>query len=507
MVYLGLWFSLSAFQLTDTLLLLGHYLRQFLYGFRETRDDLYTINVFGSFGVIAVRIENDKNRKFFIGVWIKGRYNRSRKDRYEVRIAFFKTCLPNRPAAKRPRTCSEGRRRRAMAFVLKVRIVTFARNCGFMIDFKRLPSPCYVLDERSLLNNLHIIDRVRRESGAEIIVALKACAMWSVFPMLAAHSDGATASSAAEARLVWEEFGVRAHTYAPAYTDRDFDKILQYSDYITFNSLNQFTRFGARAIMSGISCGLRINPGWSPVTTELYNPCSPASRLGIPASELRELPPGIEGLHFHNLCESEAADLKTTLEIVERDFGHLLGKIKWVNMGGGHLMTRQGYDTDLLVETLVSFRGRHPGLRVIMEPGSAFTWRTGYLVSSVEDIVRNGNSVTAMLDVSFACHMPDCLEMPYKPGVLNARDPAPGERGWRLGGNSCLAGDWCGEWVFEREPRMGDRIVFEDMIHYTMVKTTMFNGVRHPSIAIARTDGSVDIIREFGYEDYRDRMS
>jgi len=376
-----------------------------------------------------------------------------------------------------------------------------------MIDFRKLPSPCFVLDERLLEHNMEIIDRVRRESGAEIIVALKACAMWSIFPTLALHSDGATASSAAEARLVREKFGRMAHTYAPVYTDRSFDEILRCSDHITFNSIGQFRRFGAQALLRGISCGLRINPEYSPVETDLYNPCVAGSRLGIRADGLDRLPAGIEGLHFHVLCESRPEHLRLALEAVERRFGHLLPQIKWLNMGGGHLMTHRDYDCDYLIALLREFRSRHPHLRIILEPGSAFTWRTGYLVSTVEDTVENCGIRTAMLDVSFACHMPDCLEMPYKPAVIGAHDPAEGERRWRLGGNSCLAGDFCGDWAFDREPKVGDRVVFEDMIHYTMVKTTMFNGVEHPSIAIWRKDGRVEIVRRFGYEDYRDRMS
>ena len=376
-----------------------------------------------------------------------------------------------------------------------------------MVDFQKVPSPCYVLDEQLLDANLAKIDEVRRRTGAEIIVALKACAMWRIFPELARHSDGATASSAAEARLVFEEYGRPAHTYAPVYTDRDFGEIMRCSDHITFNSVAQYERFGARARAQGISCGLRINPQYSPVETDLYNPCVAGSRLGVTAAELGELPEGIEGLHFHVLCESRPEHLRRALEAVETHFGRWLDRIAWLNMGGGHLMTHAEYDREELIDLLNGFRARHPRLRLILEPGSAFTWRTGYLVSTVEDVVVNCGVHTAMLDVSFACHMPDCLEMPYKPAIVGAHDPTEGEPRWRMGGNSCLAGDFCGDWAFERAPRPGDRIVFEDMIHYTMVKTTMFNGVSHPSIAVAHRDGSVEVVREFGYEDYRNRMS
>ncbi len=374
-----------------------------------------------------------------------------------------------------------------------------------MPDFSNIPSPCFVLDERALLCNMETIDRVRRESGAEVILALKACAMWSIFPELARHSDGATASSLAEARLVAEEYGVRAHTYAPAYSDSEFPGILEHSSHITFNSLGQFDRFGAQALLRGISCGLRVNPGYSPVETDLYNPALPGSRLGVP--ELAELPTGVEGLHFHVLCESGAEHLAKALEAVEERFGHLLGQIKWLNCGGGHPMTREGYDIDLLIKTIKNFKAKYPHLRMILEPGSAFTWRTGYLVSRVEDIVKNDGIRTAMLDVSFSCHMPDCLEMPYMPAIVGAHTASPDEEGYRMGGSSCLAGDWMGEWSFDRPLRVGDRVVFEDMIHYTMVKTTMFNGVKHPSIAIWGTDDTLRMVREFGYEDFKNRMS
>lgn len=376
-----------------------------------------------------------------------------------------------------------------------------------MIDFQQIPSPSYVLDEQLLDRNLAVIDRVRREAGVEIIVALKACAMWSIFPELARHSDGATASSAAEARLVFEEFGRPAHTYAPVYTDRSIGEILRCSDHITFNSVAQYERFAPMALLRGISCGLRINPQYSPVETDLYNPCVAGSRLGVTADELPELPAGLEGLHFHVLCESRPEHLELALEAVERRFGHFLDRIKWLNLGGGHLMTHADYDCDALIALLRAFRERHPHLRLILEPGSAFTWRTGCLVSTVEDIVVNGGVRTAMLDVSFACHMPDCLEMPYKPAIVGAHEPAGDEPRWRMGGTSCLAGDYFGDWAFDRELRVGDRIVFEDMIHYTMVKTTMFNGVEHPSIVIVRRDGRTDVIRRFGYEDYKSRMS
>lgn len=376
-------------------------------------------------------------------------------------------------------------------------------------DFTEVPSPSYVLHTSLLAANMEVIDKVRKATGVEIIVALKANAMWSIFPELRKHSDGATASSLAEARLVFEEYGEKSHTYAPIYTSAEFPEIMACSSHITFNSLSQYARFGNDARKAGISCGLRVNPEYSTVETDLYNPASPTSRLGIRSVDLTELPEGIEGLHFHSLCESRPADLEGTLKAVEEKFGHFFPQIKWLNMGGGHLMTHKDYDENELIRILNEFKSRYPHLRIILEPGSAFTWDTGCLVSTVEDIVRNGGINTLMLNVSFACHMPDCLEMPYKPTILGAHDPEEGEEKWRMGGNSCLAGDFYGDWAFDggREPKVGDMIVFRDMIHYTMVKTTMFNGVTHPSICIFDPEKGLRVVRKFGYEDYKTRMS
>lgn len=376
-------------------------------------------------------------------------------------------------------------------------------------DLSAVPSPAYVLHETLLAGNLKVIDKVRGATGAEIIVALKANAMWSIFPELRKHSDGATASSLAEARLVFEEYGRPAHTYAPVYSEGEIDEILSYSNHITFNSLNQYRRFGERARKAGVSCGLRVNPEYSTVETDLYNPASPTSRLGVRSVDLTEWPEGLEGLHFHSLCESRPADLKATLEALEFRFGRFFPRIKWLNMGGGHLMTHKDYDENELIRILCDFKARYPHLRIILEPGSAFTWDTGCLVATVEDKVCNGGVNTLMLNVSFACHMPDCLEMPYKPTIISTHEPVEGEKRWQMGGNSCLAGDSYGDWAFDggREPQIGDRIIFRDMIHYTMVKTTMFNGVTHPSIGIYHPDSGFRLIRKFGYEDYKGRMS
>ena len=377
-----------------------------------------------------------------------------------------------------------------------------------MINYNQIPSPCFVLDEVKFRNNLELIRSVKDQASIEIILAFKAFAMWSAFPIVREYIPCSTASSLAEARLAFEEMGSPAHTYAPAYSDKEFDEIMQYSSHITFNSLAQFEKFYPRTQFYNISCGLRINPEFSDVGTDLYNPCSPGSRLGIIAEKLGDkLPTGVEGLHFHTLCESNSFDLERTLLVVEQKFGHLFSQIKWLNMGGGHLMTREGYNTEHLIQVLKAFKAKHPHLQLILEPGSAFAWRTGDLVATVLDIVENKGVKTAMLDVSFSCHMPDCLEMPYKPAITGATDAIPGKPTYRMGGNSCLAGDFYGDWSFEQPLQPGDRIIFEDMIHYTMVKTTMFNGVSHPSIGIWTKNNEFRLVREFGYEDYKMRLS
>lgn len=377
-----------------------------------------------------------------------------------------------------------------------------------MINYQHIPSPCFVLDEKRFRNNLALIRSVKEEAGIEIILAFKAFAMWSVFPIVREYIPCSTASSLSEARLAFEEMGSPAHTYAPAYSEKEFDQIVQYSSHITFNSLAQFEKFYPRTQFYNISCGLRINPEYSEVGTDLYNPCAPGSRLGVIAENLgNTLPEGVEGLHFHTLCESNSFDLEKTLLAVEKKFGHLFNQVKWINMGGGHLMTREGYNTDHLVQVLKAFKGKYPHLHIILEPGSAFAWRSGELVATVLDIVENKGVNTAMLDVSFACHMPDCLEMPYKPTILGATDATPNKPTYRMGGSSCLSGDFFGDWSFDKPLEAGDRIVFEDMIHYTMVKTTTFNGVTHPSIGIWTKENEFKLIREFGYEDYKGKLS
>jgi len=351
---------------------------------------------------------------------------------------------------------------------------------------------------------------VKEQAGVEIILAFKAFALWKVFPIVREYIPYSTASSLSEARLAFEEMGNYAHTYAPVYTDEEFPEIAACSSHITFNSLGQYEHHKpyVQSLDRHISCGLRVNPEFSDVETDLYNPCAPGSRLGVVADLLGDkLPQGIEGLHFHTLCESDSSDLQKTLAVVEAKFGKYFNQIKWINFGGGHLMTRKGYNVELLVSLLKDFKARYPWLNVILEPGSAFAWQTGELVASVVDIVENHGIKTAILNVSFACHMPDCLEMPYKPAILGATDEVEGKPTYRMGGNSCLSGDYIGSWSFDKELKIGDRIVVMDMIHYTTVKTTMFNGISHPSIALWTKDSELNMLRKYGYEDYKNRMS
>lgn len=379
-----------------------------------------------------------------------------------------------------------------------------------MINFNAIPSPCYVMEEELLRRNLSLIKSVKERAGVNIILAFKAFAMWKAFPIVREYIPFSTASSKFEAQLAFEEMGSRAHTYSPAYTEADFPEIMRYSSHVTFNSITQFERFYpmVQAGENRVSCGLRINPEYSDVETDLYNPCAPGSRMGVTSDLLGEkLPEGIEGLHFHTLCESDSHDLEKTLAEVEKRFGRFLPHIKWLNMGGGHLMTRKGYDTEHLIGLLRSFKAKYPNLEVIMEPGSAFAWQTGFLLTTVVDIVENHGVKTAIIDASFTCHMPDCLEMPYKPVIRGAMEPVEGKPTYRIGGNSCLSGDYMGDWSFDEPLKIGDKLIFEDMIHYTVVKTTMFNGIPHPSLALWSKENELVMYRQFGYEDYKNRMS
>lgn len=375
-----------------------------------------------------------------------------------------------------------------------------------MTQYPQIPSPAFVLEENLLLKNLELIRDVQEKAGVEIILALKAFAMWRVFPVIGEYLSGATASSLNEARLIYEEMGRKAHTYCVAYLPDEFDQIVQYSSHLTFNSIAQYERFRQR-IPKHISCGIRVNPEHSEVEVDLYNPAAPGSRLGEVESALADgLPEGIEGLHFHTLCESSSYDLENVLAAFEEKFGRFIPQLKWVNMGGGHLMTRQGYDIAHLIGLLQQFRNKW-GVQVILEPGSAVVWQTGPLIATVLDIHQSRGIRTAIVDVSFTCHMPDTLEMPYKPLIRGASStPVDHWHPYRIGGVSCLAGDYMSEYFFEKPLSPGHRLIFEDMIHYTLVKTTMFNGVRHPDIYFLRKNGEAELVRRFDYQDYRKRM-
>ena len=382
-----------------------------------------------------------------------------------------------------------------------------------MIDYERYPSPCYIMYEEALEANLQLLDLVQKNANVSIICALKGFAFWNAFPMVRHYLSGATASSLNEARLIAEEMGCDAHTYAPVYMEDEWNDLMVYSSHITFNSLTQWAKFGpsVKNFPKKISCGLRVNPEYSEIKTDLYNPARPGSRLGILAEDMPEhLPEGIEGLHFHTLCENNSYALENCLKSFEAKFGHLIKECKWVNMGGGHLITEKNYDIMHLIQVLQDFRKRYPNLEdVILEPGEAVGWQTGVLTSTVEDIVENKGIKIAMLNVSFACHMPDCLEMPYKPTVLGATEPDENSKHvYRLGGCSCLAGDFIGmgDFAFPEPLEIGDRIVFDDMIHYTMVKTTFFNGVKHPAIGCVHKDGEFELLAQPDYSAYKAKL-
>ena len=377
-----------------------------------------------------------------------------------------------------------------------------------------LPLPCYVMEEDLLRNNLQLIKDISQKADVQFILAFKAFALWKSFPIFREYIKQTTASSPYEARLAFEEFGSKAHTYSPAYEDSTFDVILKCSSHITFNSLSQYDRFIKRVseYEEPASCGIRVNPEYAEIETELYNPCAPGSRFGIMATDLPDvLPPGIEGFHLHCHCENNSDVFQRTLKHFEDKFQKWLPQVKWVNFGGGHLVTEENYNVDLLIHILNDFHKRYPWIKIILEPGSAFAWQTGCLVAQVVDIVENCGIKTAIVNVSFTCHMPDCLEMPYHPQIVGAKI-VDGPEVWkedntyRIGGNSCLSGDFMGFWNFDHPLQVGERIIFEDMIHYTTVKTNMFNGIHHPSIALLHSDGQIEVYKNYSYDDYKNRM-
>ena len=375
-------------------------------------------------------------------------------------------------------------------------------------------TPVYIIEENLLRANLSLIRDVAQRADIDVIMAFKAFALWKTFPIIREYIGATTASSLSEAKLAYEEFGAPAHTFSPAYTSDEIDEIARCSSHLTFNSLSQYSNMSERARRANpdLSFGLRVNPEYSEISTLLYNPCAPGTRFGVSADKLPSvLPSDIEGFHCHCHCESGADVFQRTLVHIEDKFSKWFPQLKWINFGGGHLMTRKDYDVDLLVSMMNDVHARYPWRKVILEPGSAFAWQTGALVAQVVDIVEDKNIKTAILDVSFTCHMPDCLEMPYQPEVRGAEsvemECATEKNSYRLGGNSCLSGDFMGSWRFDHPLKIGEKLIFEDMIHYTTVKTNMFNGITHPAISMLKSDGKLQKMRVFGYSDYKNRMN
>ena len=379
------------------------------------------------------------------------------------------------------------------------------------LEVSRLPSPCFVVDEVSVEENLQILARVQKESGAKVLLALKAFSMWSLGPLVAKYLSGTCASGLHEARLGREHFGGEVHTYSAAYTEKDLREILKISDHVIFNSPAQWRKFRplceAAAKVRKIDFGLRVNPQHSEGATPLYDPSAPFSRLGTPRDAIQpgDLD-GLSGLHFHTLCEQDFPPLQRTIAAFEQKFGALMKGMKWMNFGGGHHVTRPGYQVEDLIRTLKDFAQRYK-VQVYIEPGEAIAWKAGVLVAEVLDTMHNGMPI-AILDTSATCHMPDTLEMPYRAQIIGAGEPGEKPHTYRLGGQSCLAGDVIGDYSFAKPLAIGERLVFEDMAYYSMVKTTTFNGVRLPSIAIWNSSsGSIRVVREFGYEDFKGRLS
>jgi carboxyaminopropylagmatine decarboxylase len=379
-------------------------------------------------------------------------------------------------------------------------------NITKIID--KFPSPCYVLDKSLLIKNLEVLKEVQDKTRCKIILALKGFAMYSVFPVIKEYLYGTTASSLNEARLAREKFGKEVHLYAPAYSESEFDELAVYSDHISFNSFSQWHRYKDKmgALSRPLRAGIRINPEHSEVEKAIYDPCASGSRLGVRIEQFEgEDLQGITGLHFHTLCELNADSLQRTLEVVEKKFGKYLKDMEWVNFGGGHHITREDYDTELLCRLINDFRKKYD-LEIYLEPGEAVVLNAGYLVASVLDIVENDISI-AILDTSAASHMPDVLEGPYHPEIIGAGLAGEFAQTYRLGGLTCLAGDVIGDYSFNDSLKVGTRLIFKDMAHYTMVKNNTFNGVNLPSIAVFDpTSNNIQIVKEFGYNDYLNRL-
>jgi carboxynorspermidine decarboxylase len=371
-----------------------------------------------------------------------------------------------------------------------------------------IPTPIYICEEKKLINNLEILKSVKERTGCKIILALKAFSMFSVFPLIKKYIDGTAASSLNEARLSFEEFGKETHIYSPAYKESELKKLCNYANHITFNSFSQWNKY--KPIISkfknNIKCGIRINPEYSEIKVPMYNPCAPFSRLGVTISALKnENLTGISGLHFHTLCQQNSDTLEKTLSVIEKNFSQYLYKMEWLNFGGGHHITRKDYDIDKLCHLISHFKSKY-NLQIILEPGEAVGLNTGVLITSVLDIIHNKTDI-AILDTSAAAHMPDVLEMPYRPEIINSGAENELPFSYRLGGNTCLSGDVIGDYSFKKQLKIGDKLILTDMCIYTMVKNTTFNGINLPSIAIYSKNKELKIIREFGYEDFKNRLS
>ena len=372
--------------------------------------------------------------------------------------------------------------------------------------FEQLPTPCYVIDIAALKRNLQILEQVRLRTGAKILLAQKAFSAFCVYPLIGQYLDGTVASGLYEAKLGAEMMKKENHVFAPAYKESDFDPLLEVCDHIVFNSLSQLALYGQRARAAGKEVGLRVNPQCSTQQGHaIYDPCGDYSRLGVIPDLLQELSDCVTGLHFHTLCEQDADALQVTLQAVEEKFGKYFSRIKWLNFGGGHHITRPGYHIDLLEQCIRHIQQQY-GLQIYLEPGEAVALNAGYLVSTVMDIVQNGRQI-AILDASAACHMPDVLEMPYRPPLRGSGDIGEKSYSYRLAGNTCLAGDVIGDYSFDAPLHVGDRLIFEDMAIYSMVKNNTFNGIPLPAIAVMEESGDCQLIRQFSYQDFKNRLS
>lgn len=382
------------------------------------------------------------------------------------------------------------------------------KNKDIDIDISNLPSPAYLVDERLLTKNLETLNYVQERSGAKILLAQKGFSMHAMYPLVGKYLHGVTSSSLFEARLGFEEMGKEVHVYAPAYVDREFDELLRYSDHMVFNSFDQWSRFKERVqnAPKQISCGIRVNPEYSEIEVPLYDPCYNYSRMGVTLPNFRpdELD-GIDGLHFHTMCEQNSDTLERTLKVVEEKFGQYLHGMKWLNFGGGHHITRPDYDLETLIKCILHMKEKY-NVEIYLEPGEAIALNTGYLVATVLDTMHNGMDI-AILDTSAECHMPDVLAMPYRPGIIGAGQPGEFPYTYRLGGMTCLAGDVIGDYSFPEPLKYGDKLIFTDMAHYSMVKNHMFNGVNLPAIASYNEEEGLKVIREFEYSDFSGRLS